>query len=106
MKQQSIEEKLKKLGVERGSGSNVPQIFAPHARAASVISFHLGNVSIVPMIILLDLKPRGSEPSPLQAQPASAVKGRLYYQFAYCISTTIFRIIFSFNHVYSRIISP
>lgn len=40
MKQQSIEEKLKKLGVERGSGSNIPQIFAPHARAASVISFH------------------------------------------------------------------
>ncbi|KXN84795.1 hypothetical protein AN958_12089 [Leucoagaricus sp. SymC.cos] len=38
MKQQAIEEKLEKLGVERGSGSNVPHIFAPHARAASVSS--------------------------------------------------------------------
>jgi len=36
MKQQAIEEKLERLGVERGSGSNVPHIFAPHARAASV----------------------------------------------------------------------
>jgi hypothetical protein len=32
----AIEEKLDKLGVERGSGSNVPHIHAPHARAASV----------------------------------------------------------------------
>ncbi|TFK76630.1 hypothetical protein BDN72DRAFT_829764 [Pluteus cervinus] len=38
MRQQAIEEKLEKLGVERGSGSNVPHIFAPHARAASISS--------------------------------------------------------------------
>ncbi|KAF5356305.1 hypothetical protein D9756_004271 [Leucocoprinus leucothites] len=38
MKQQAMEEKLERLGVERGSGSNVPHIFAPHARAASVSS--------------------------------------------------------------------
>lgn len=40
MKHQDIEEKLEKLGVEHGfsqpSGSNVPHIHAPHARAASV----------------------------------------------------------------------
>ncbi|KAK0506525.1 hypothetical protein EDD18DRAFT_1123768 [Armillaria luteobubalina] len=30
MKQMAIEEKLEKLGVERGSGSNVPHIYAPH----------------------------------------------------------------------------
>ncbi len=39
MKQMAIEEKLEKLGVERGSGSNVPHIYAPHARAASVCLF-------------------------------------------------------------------
>ncbi|KAF5377169.1 hypothetical protein D9615_006437 [Tricholomella constricta] len=38
MKQKAIEEKLEKLGVERGSGSNVPHIHAPHARAASISS--------------------------------------------------------------------
>ncbi|EAU93335.2 hypothetical protein CC1G_08648 [Coprinopsis cinerea okayama7 len=38
LKQQVIEAKLEKLGVERGSGSNVPHIFAPHARAASISS--------------------------------------------------------------------
>jgi hypothetical protein len=31
-----IEEKLEKLGVEKGSGSNALHIYAPHARAASV----------------------------------------------------------------------
>ena len=36
MKKNLIEEKLEKLGVERGSGPLVPQIHAPHARAASV----------------------------------------------------------------------
>ena len=45
MKQRIIEEKLEKLGVERGTGpgtgsgmssSTVPHIHAPHARAASV----------------------------------------------------------------------
>lgn len=36
MKQKMIEEKLEKLGVEKGSGSSVPNIHAPHARAASV----------------------------------------------------------------------
>jgi hypothetical protein len=36
MKQKDIEEKLEKLGVEKGSGSSVPHIYAPHARAASV----------------------------------------------------------------------
>jgi hypothetical protein len=36
MKQKLIEEKLEKLGVEKGSGSSVPHIHAPHARAASV----------------------------------------------------------------------
>ncbi|KAG5730024.1 hypothetical protein E4T56_gene20184 [Termitomyces sp. T112] len=38
MKQKEIEEKLEKLGVERGFGSNVPHIHAPHARAASISS--------------------------------------------------------------------
>ncbi|KAF8887705.1 hypothetical protein BD779DRAFT_1525783 [Infundibulicybe gibba] len=38
IKQQAIEEKLEKLGVERGSGSNMPHIHAPHARAASISS--------------------------------------------------------------------
>jgi len=47
MKQQAIEEKLERLGVERGSGSNVPHIYAPHARAASVKSSLLWHVSIV-----------------------------------------------------------
>ncbi|KAG7090699.1 hypothetical protein E1B28_009793 [Marasmius oreades] len=37
MKQQHIEEKLEKLGVERG-GNSVPQIHVPHARAASISS--------------------------------------------------------------------
>ncbi|KAG6902960.1 hypothetical protein C0995_008533 [Termitomyces sp. Mi166 len=38
MKQKEIESKLEKLGVERGFGSNVPHIHAPHARAASISS--------------------------------------------------------------------
>ncbi|KZT24681.1 hypothetical protein NEOLEDRAFT_1093966 [Neolentinus lepideus HHB14362 ss-1] len=38
IKQKVIEEKLERLGVERGSGSNVPHIHAPHARAASISS--------------------------------------------------------------------
>ncbi|RPD68760.1 hypothetical protein L226DRAFT_540402 [Lentinus tigrinus ALCF2SS1-7] len=38
IKQRIIEEKLQKLGVERGSGSTVPHIHAPHARAASISS--------------------------------------------------------------------
>lgn len=38
MKQKMIEEKLEKLGVEKGSGSSVPHIHAPHARAASISS--------------------------------------------------------------------
>ncbi|TDL28968.1 hypothetical protein BD410DRAFT_781527 [Rickenella mellea] len=38
MKQRIIEEKLKKLGVEKGLGSSVPGIIAPHARAASISS--------------------------------------------------------------------
>ncbi|KAH9919765.1 uncharacterized protein BXZ73DRAFT_80282 [Epithele typhae] len=38
LKQKVIEEKLEKLGVERGSGSSVPHIHAPHARAASISS--------------------------------------------------------------------
>ncbi|KAF8641177.1 hypothetical protein AX17_000812 [Amanita inopinata Kibby_2008] len=38
IKQQVIEEKLEQLGVERGSGNNVPHIYAPHARAASISS--------------------------------------------------------------------
>ncbi|KAG5646905.1 hypothetical protein DXG03_001981 [Asterophora parasitica] len=38
IKKIAIEEKLEKLGVERGFGSNVPHIHAPHARAASISS--------------------------------------------------------------------
>ncbi|GJE94258.1 hypothetical protein PsYK624_104270 [Phanerochaete sordida] len=38
MKQKMIEEKLEKLGVEKGSGSSMPHIHAPHARAASISS--------------------------------------------------------------------
>ncbi|TFK19893.1 hypothetical protein FA15DRAFT_626187 [Coprinopsis marcescibilis] len=38
LKQQVIEAKLEKLGVERGNGSNVPHIYAPHARSASISS--------------------------------------------------------------------
>jgi len=47
MKQKNIEEKLEKLGVERGSGSNIPHIHAPHARAASVRRLMLSTCSIV-----------------------------------------------------------
>ncbi|KAL0945542.1 hypothetical protein HGRIS_014704 [Hohenbuehelia grisea] len=36
--QKTIEDKLERLGVEPASGSNVPHIFAPHARAASISS--------------------------------------------------------------------
>jgi len=36
IRQQVIEEKLEKLGVERGSGTSMLQVHAPHARAASV----------------------------------------------------------------------
>ena len=36
LRQQVIEQKLVQLGVERGSGSSIPHIYAPHARAASV----------------------------------------------------------------------
>ncbi|OCH88965.1 hypothetical protein OBBRIDRAFT_819908 [Obba rivulosa] len=38
IKRSIIEEKLEKLGVERGSGSTIPHIHAPHARAASISS--------------------------------------------------------------------
>ncbi|KIM51675.1 hypothetical protein SCLCIDRAFT_617773 [Scleroderma citrinum Foug A] len=38
LKQQVIEEKLEKLGVERGSGASSLPIHAPHARAASISS--------------------------------------------------------------------
>ncbi|CAL1697291.1 unnamed protein product [Somion occarium] len=38
MKRRIIEEKLEKLGVERGTGSIVPHVHAPHARAASISS--------------------------------------------------------------------
>ncbi|KAI0369968.1 hypothetical protein BV20DRAFT_967326 [Pilatotrama ljubarskyi] len=38
IKQRIIEEKLQRLGVERGAGSSVPLIHAPHARAASISS--------------------------------------------------------------------
>ncbi len=45
MKRRIIEEKLERLGVERGSGSTVPHIHAPHARAASVCHIaHGGHV--------------------------------------------------------------
>lgn len=38
MKHRIIEEKLQKLGVERGTGSaqGLPEILVPHARAVSV----------------------------------------------------------------------
>ena len=36
IKKKLIEEKLEKLGVEKGTGSAPPHIHAPHARAASV----------------------------------------------------------------------
>ncbi|KAI9452399.1 hypothetical protein BJY52DRAFT_1226104, partial [Lactarius psammicola] len=35
VKKKFIDEKLEKLGVEKGSGSSMPHIHAPHARAAS-----------------------------------------------------------------------
>ncbi|KAI0693660.1 hypothetical protein BC835DRAFT_1352949 [Cytidiella melzeri] len=38
IKQKAIEEKLEKLGVERGSGNGLPQVHQPHARAASISS--------------------------------------------------------------------
>lgn len=43
IKQKAIEEKLEKLGVERGSGPGIPLIQAPHARAASVSLTSLGS---------------------------------------------------------------
>lgn len=45
IKRRVIEEKLERLGVERGSGSTVPHIHAPHARAASV-SFFIGILEL------------------------------------------------------------
>jgi hypothetical protein len=44
MKQQAIEEKLERLGVERGSGTTIPHIHAPHARAASVSLAHVKHM--------------------------------------------------------------
>ncbi|KAG6845279.1 hypothetical protein H0H87_011430 [Tephrocybe sp. NHM501043] len=38
IKAKEIEVKLEKLGIERGFGSNIPHIHAPHARAASISS--------------------------------------------------------------------
>ncbi|OBZ79892.1 hypothetical protein A0H81_00127 [Grifola frondosa] len=43
IKRSIIEEKLEKLGVERGSGSSVPHILAPHARAASEPDWRRGS---------------------------------------------------------------
>ena len=43
LRQLVIEQKLVQLGVERGSGSSVPHIYAPHARAASVSSLVLSS---------------------------------------------------------------
>ena len=45
MKQRVIEEKLEKLGVERGTGCNIPQMHAPHARATSVCFRYVGCLS-------------------------------------------------------------
>ncbi|KAG5638183.1 hypothetical protein H0H81_001385 [Sphagnurus paluster] len=70
MKQKAIEEKLERLGVERGSGSNVPHIHAPHARAASISS------PADPQILLYKLNKLqqsqdglGSGPNSLSASP-------------------------------------
>ncbi|KAI9436935.1 hypothetical protein H4582DRAFT_366964 [Lactarius indigo] len=38
VKKKFIDEKLEKLGVEKGNGSSMPHIHAPHARAASISS--------------------------------------------------------------------
>lgn len=86
MKQQVIEEKLERLGVERGSGSNVPHIFAPHARAASVMSFLLEHVSAVPMNLSSGLESCRSAYSPLQAQPTSAVRRGVGPEFSQCLA--------------------
>ncbi|KAH6917642.1 hypothetical protein BKA70DRAFT_1368012 [Coprinopsis sp. MPI-PUGE-AT-0042] len=89
LKQQVIEAKLEKLGVERGSGSgsNIPHIFAPHARAASISSpadpalllFKLNklqasqqssvNNSLAPSPQLPN-QPFGLSPSPNQRRPS------------------------------------
>ncbi|KAH8999723.1 hypothetical protein EDB92DRAFT_2080754 [Lactarius akahatsu] len=38
VKKRFIDEKLEKLGIEKGNGSSMPHIHAPHARAASISS--------------------------------------------------------------------
>jgi hypothetical protein len=55
VKKKIIEEKLEKLGVEKGSGSSstVPHIHAPHARAASVCGFLF--VRDVPFMLSSDI---------------------------------------------------
>ena len=66
IKQRVIEEKLEKLGVEKGSGSNMPNIHAPHARAASVRRDKLVFTRFLPLHPdILSRRPRSSS---LQAQ--------------------------------------
>uniref|UniRef100_A0A0W0F9R9 Uncharacterized protein n=1 Tax=Moniliophthora roreri TaxID=221103 RepID=A0A0W0F9R9_MONRR len=64
IKQQHIEEKLEKLGVERGA-STVPQIHAPHARAASQSQRNSTNNSLTTS----PQPPFGLSPSPTYSAP-------------------------------------
>ena len=54
IKQREIEEKLEKLGVERGSGrsSTLPlPVHAPHARAASVSASGLCQINVFNLVL-------------------------------------------------------
>ncbi|KAF9263067.1 hypothetical protein L218DRAFT_1077468 [Marasmius fiardii PR-910] len=89
MKQQHIEEKLEKLGVERG-GNSVPQIHAPHTRAASISSpadpalllFKLNKLqqsqlnSANNSLATSPQPPFGLSPSPTYSAPARFITNR------------------------------
>lgn len=60
VKKKFIEEKLEKLGVEKGSTSHstVPHIHAPHARAASVRRFlSLADITFIFFVDIVSCRP-------------------------------------------------
>ncbi|KZT08936.1 uncharacterized protein LAESUDRAFT_647961 [Laetiporus sulphureus 93-53] len=68
IKRRLIEEKLERLGVEPGSGSSVPHIHAPHARAAS-ISSPADPALLYFKLNKLQQSQKVSSPNPLSASP-------------------------------------
>lgn len=83
-----IEEKLEKLGVEKGSGSSVPNIHAPHARAASVSIEGVLSTYLFTKFVT-DIVPGRPCIAILQAQQIAAVSARLCLWLPSTIATTI-----------------